>query len=75
MPDLDHGKYTVDEMVNLMEIAISNAEPNRKKRKIFSLDDILLSGLDHTMQIEYALNDAIKTAGILKCTSSLYIQP
>jgi len=71
MPDLDHGKYTVDEMVNLLEIAISNAEPNGKKGKIFSLDDILLNELDRTMQIEYALNDAIKNGGYFE----MYYQP
>jgi EAL domain-containing protein (putative c-di-GMP-specific phosphodiesterase class I)/GGDEF domain-containing protein len=71
MPDLDYGKYTVDQIVNLMEIAISNAEPNGKKGKIFSLDDVLLNELDRTIQIECALNDAIKNGGYFE----MYYQP
>lgn len=71
LPDLDHGKYTIDEIVNFIEIAISNAEPNGKKGRIFTLDDVLLNEIDRTMQIEYSLHDAIKNSRYFE----MYFQP
>jgi EAL domain-containing protein (putative c-di-GMP-specific phosphodiesterase class I) len=71
LPDLDHGKYTIDEIVNFIEIAVSNAEPNGKKGRIFTLDDVSLNEIDRTMQIEYSLHDAIKNNRYFE----MYFQP